>query len=281
MSVDNDKIILSADDTEDKASIDSVLQDSEETLEITINRNTNEAILRNSKDNRIIKLRANFEDAIEEKLEEIEDDEDEIPPLTPEEFEDGLTRLDALGLTFSVDLFPSIVSKNESSSDLIDAEEFENLQEKYPTLPREAGLVAHNIMTGAIRGLELLGGSNSFEKKSEIVKKLILTDEYRADFFFKHALKVPYFESIDWEVILKTHEKGVKGAVSIPYALLMLTFHNTNPRLGELDVHQNITVAANRDLIDKMLATLAEVRAALEDSYKMRETLSNAKFLKE
>lgn len=164
MSVDNDKIILSADETEDKASLENVLQDSEETLQITINRNTNEAILTNPKDNRIIKLKANFEDAIEEKLEEIEDDKDEIPPLTPEQFEDGLTRLDALGLTFSVDLFPSIIPKNESSADIIDADEFENLQEEYPTLPREVGFVAHNIMTGATRALELLGGSSSFEK---------------------------------------------------------------------------------------------------------------------
>lgn len=110
---------------------------------------------------------------------------------------------------------------------------------------------------------------------------MVLTDEYRADFFFKHALKVPFFESIDWEVILKTHEKGVKGSVSVPYALLMLTFHNTNPRLGELDVHQNITVAVNRDLIDKMLATLTEVRTALEESYKMRDILRNTKSLAE
>ena len=108
-----------------------------------------------------------------------------------------------------------------------------------------------------------------------------MTDEYRADFFFKHALKVPYFESIDWEVILKTHEKGVNGVVSIPYALLMLTFHNTNPKVGQLDAHQNFTVAVNRDLIDKMLATFTEVRAALEESYKMRDILSKTKSLTE
>lgn len=277
MSVDNDKTINPI-EAGDNSSLDNLLQESEETLEITINKATKEAILRNPKDNRIIKLKANFSDAIEERLEEIEDDEDEILPLSPKDFEDGITRLNKLGLTFSVDLFPSIISKSE---DLIDASEFEDIRSDYPTLPREVGLVAHNTLTGTRRGLELLGGLESFEEKSLIVKRLVLTTEYEADFFFKHALKIPYFESIDWEVILKTHENGVKGAVSVPYALLMLTFHNTNPKFGELDVHQNMTVAANRDLIDKMLATLTEVRAALEDSYKMRDILSNAKSLKE
>ncbi len=114
---------------------------SDETLEITIRKGTNEVILRNPKDNRIVKLKANFEDAIEEKLEEFEDEDEDISPLTPEEFEDGLRKLDALGLTFSVDLLPSIVAKNESSPELINANEFESLQEKYPALPREVGFV--------------------------------------------------------------------------------------------------------------------------------------------
>lgn len=250
---------------------------SDETLEITIKKATNEVILRNPKDNRIVKLKANFEEAIEEEFE----DEDEIPPLTPEEFEDGLRRIDALGITFSVDLFPSLVAKDESSSDLIDSEEFESIRNQYPTLPREVGFVAHNTLTGRKDGLDLLGGTESFEKKSQLVKELVLTEEYQTEFFFAHALKVPYFESIDWEVVLKTRERGVEGAISIPYALLLLTFHNTNPKLGEIDKHQNVTVAVNRDLIDKILATLTEVRTALEESYKLRNILSEQNLLKE
>lgn len=271
------------DTTKEKNSESQLLEQlaSDETLEITIRKATNEVILRNPKDNRIVKLKANFEDAIEEKLEEFEDEDENILPLTPEEFEDGVRKLDMLGLTFSVDLFPSIVAKNESSPELIDASEFESLQEKYPALPREVGFVAHNTLTGREDALDLLGGKENFEKKSKIIRELVLTDEYKADFFFKHALKVPYFESIDWEVILKTHEKGVNGVVSIPYALLMLTFHNTNPKVGQLDAHQNFTVAVNRDLIDKMLATFADVRAALEESYKMRDILTKRESLTE
>ena len=269
---------LNTDEAENKSSLNNFLKDSEETLEITINKATNEAVLRNPKDNRVLRLKANFEDEVEEID---DDDDDDVQPLTPEQFEDGIKRLDDLGLTFSVDLFPNIKSKGEDSPDIIDAEEFENIQDDYPILPREVGLVAHNTITGNSHGIDLLGGREFFERKSEIVERLVLTDKYREDFFFQHALKVPYFESIDWEINLKTHENGVKNNVSVPYALLMLSFHNTNPKLGRLDVHQNITVAANRELLGKLLVSLTEAKIALDESEKMREILSSAKSLKE
>lgn len=244
---------------------------SDETLKITVKKDSDEVILRNPEDERVVKLKTDFEDAIKEILEEQEDDE----PLTPEQFEDGLRRIDALGLTFTVDLYPSIVAKNESSSDLIDTNELEDIRKKYPMLPREVGFIAHSTLTGSEDALEYFGGKESFERKSQIVKEIVLTQECKSDFFFKHALKVPFFESIDWEVNFKTHEKGVKGVVYVPYALLMLTFHNPNPRIGQLDAHQNVTVAVNRDLLDKMLATLTDVRTALNESQKITGLLNN------
>lgn len=250
---------------------------SDETLEIIVKRDSDEVILRNPKDNRIVKLKASFEDAIKERLEEEDDDE----PLTPEQFEDGLRRIDALGLTFTVDLYPSLVAKNESSSDLIDVDELEEIRKKYPTLPREVGFVAHSTLTGREDALELFGGSESFERKSQIIKEVVLTQEYKSDFFFKHALKVPFFEGIDWEVNFKTHEKGVKGIVYVPYALLMLTFHNPNPRIGHFDAHQNVTVAVNKDLLDTMLATLNDVRTALNESHGIAGLLNNTKSITE
>ena len=242
-----------------------------ETLEITLNRETNEIFLRNPKDDHIVKLSSKFKDIIEEKFEELEDYEErrKIPILSPKEFEDGIKQLNELGLTFSVDLFPSIIAKDESSPDIIDSSKFDSIREKYPALPREVGLVAHNTLTGEKHGVDVIGGDESYEQKSKIVEEFVLTPQYKTDFFFKHALKVPYLENIDWEVILKTHEKGVKGVVSVPYAMLMLTFHNTNPKIGELDVHKNITVAVNAEIIDRMLGTFTEVRASLKESSEL------------
>jgi len=247
--------------------------DSNETLEITLKKDSNEAVLKSSKDKRVVILKGDPSDTpavLAEAIKELTEEEEDAP-LTPEDFEEALKKVDALGYTFTAELFPSIVPKDKTTS-LISNDEFKELEEKYPTLPRELGIIVYSILTD---GTALIGGIEGFEKKSDIVNKIILTDDFRAEFYFNHALKVPYLENIDWEVILKTHEHGVKGVVNVPYALLMLTFHNTNPRIGKLDIHKNITVAVNKLLIDKILATLTDVRISLEESEKMRDILNN------
>ena len=250
-----------------------------EKLEITIRNDTNEVILRNPKDGRVVRLQAELAEAIKERIEEEEEEEDK--PLTPEEFEEALRKIDALGFKFTAELFPSIVSKDETANEIV-SDELEELEEKYPTLLRELGIVIYNVLTDESRvGIDSIGGLESFEKKAQIVRQVVITDDFRKEFFFKNSLKVPYLESIDWEVILKTHERGVNGIVNVPYALLMLTFHNTNPRVGRLDIHKNITTAVNLAIIEKMLATLTKVKVSLEASEKMRDILNNDKSLTE
>ena len=244
-------------------------------LEIIVNKDANEVSIRNLSGYNVVKLKS----AIQELIEERGGDEN-IPPLTPEDFEIALQEVDAAGLTFTPELFPSVVAKR-GNSEIIDPEKLEDLEEKYPYLPREVGLVIYNILTSSNSGLDSVGGIENFERKSEIVKRLLITNEFRDEFFFRHALKVPYFESIDWEVVLKTHERGVEGIVGIPYALLMLTFHNTNNKVDKLDIHQNVTVAVNKYLIDKLLAALTKVRDSLEESDKLRDILDKTKSLTE
>ncbi len=245
---------------------------SDETLQITVRKGTNDVIIRNPKDNRIVRLKANIEERIEEQ------EDEEYPPLKVEEFERALRELNELGLTFSPELSPSVVEKPGNSGD-IDSEKVFHLSEKYPSLPSEVGLVVYNILASQKRGMDRLGGVESFEKKSEIVKNILITNDFRDEFFFRHSLKVPLFESIDWEVVLKTHEKGVEDIVGMPYALLMLTFHNTNAE--QSNVHQTETVAVNKYLIDKLLAALTKVRASLEESDKIRDILRNTKSITE
>ena len=235
---------------------------SDETLEITILRETNEIVLRNPKDDKVVRFKANFEDKHPESAE----NENPPTPLTSEEFMDGITRLTKLGFTLSPSFSPSVVRKT-GGNESIDEVEFLKLQEDYPRLPFEAGLVIFNTLTGGDEGIESLGGTKSLEKKSQTVRDFIIDDEFKAEFFFKHALKVPLLESVDWEVVIKTHERGVKEGISFPYALMMLTLHDTNSRAG--NEHQNIAVAVNRQLIDKLLGVLTDVRAALESSSKI------------
>jgi hypothetical protein len=230
-----------------------------------------------NKDNHSLTIKTISAEVLDEYLSEHEVDE---KPLTPEEFEDGLRRFNALGLTFSTDLMPVIIPKDEKASELIDVTGLEKIEKDYPNLPVEVGLVAHNEITGSRYGLEMLGGLEAFERKALIVNELVINDKYRSNFFFNYALKVPFLESIDWEVNFKTHERGVDGFVGTPYALLMMTLHNSNHKVQ--DKHQTITAAVNLELIDKALTALTEVRAALEESNRIREVVVKSnKLLKE
>lgn len=220
-----------------------------------------------------------LKNAIQELVGEQEDD-DVAPPLAPEEFEKALQEVDALGLTFTPELYPDVIAKR-GNSEVVDRDKIESLERKYPELPREVGLVIYNTLASQKIGLEIVGGLENFEKKSEIVKRLLITNELRDEFYFRNAIKVPYFESIDWEVVLKTHERGVNGTINVPYALLLLTFHNTNSRIGKLDEHQNVTVAVNQQLVDKLIDVLGKIKNSLEESEKLRDILSSAKSLTE
>ncbi len=234
--------------------------ESEETLEIKVNRESNQITLRDPRNGKIVRLEAKVEDETD-----LSEDVELPPPLTPEEFEKGIRRLLAIGMTFDVDLMPDVVAKDDKTFDL-NPEEFESIQEAYPQLPGEVGLVAHNTLTGTKFALPRLGGEASFEKKAQIVSDLILTTTYREEFFFRHALKFPTFEMIDWEVTLRMSEKGVAGSVNVPYAVLQLSFRDKNQRTA-VRSNRNYTVAVNRELIDRHIAVLSEVRSALNEAF--------------
>ncbi|MGI8654293.1 MAG: hypothetical protein ACR2LC_03635 [Pyrinomonadaceae bacterium] len=216
--------------------------------------------------------------------EDEEEYEEDVKPLTPEEFQKVLKRVDELGLTWTADRYPRIKAKDIQLEGALFSEGFEDIRTRYPELPRELSVVVSYALTGnkafVAGGVEAIGGEDYLEPKAAIARELIITPEYRAEFFFKHSIKVPYFESIDWEVVLKTHEKNVARPVGVPYALLLLTFHNTNPKAGKLDEHQNITVAVDERLIDGLMSTLIEVKAALENSRQLTDALDQRNQLK-
>jgi hypothetical protein len=206
-------------------------------------------------------------------VEEDEDDDDEErepEPLSPDEFRKALQRIDALGLTWTADRLPRVKAKDPQAEGVLFSEDFQDTQADYPSLPRELSVVVSYALTGnkifVAGGIDVVGGEEFLEQKAIIVRDLLATPSYRSEFFFKHAIKVPYFESIDWEVVLKTYEKNVQRPIGVPYALLLLTFHNTNPNVGKIDEHRNLTVAADVNLVNKLIATLIEVKTALETS---------------
>lgn len=231
----------------------------EQTLEITIRKDTNEIILRDPAENKIFRLKP-VSESPPEYAEEDQQDEDGI--LTPEEFEDGVSRIYKLGLEFSADLSPQLFVSNEENADLIDGSELRKIQSRYPKLPREVGLVAHNSITGQKVGVISLGGPDFYAKKEVTAKNFIINTKYKEDFFFKHALKVPYLKELDWEVNMKLHEKGVRDSPNIPYCLLRIVYAESDSR--GLGSDYSVTMAIGRSNIDQFIAALTDLRAALE-----------------
>jgi hypothetical protein len=240
----------------------------EQSIEVTVNKATNELSLRDPLTGRLITFKANIVEPDEDE------DEDESEPLTPEQFRAALQAVDDMGLTWTADSVPRVRAKSPETEDALLSDEYDEIQEKYPTLPRELSSVVFHALTGGRAHESIVGDKDTLENKAAAVRELIISPEYRAEFFFKHAIKVPYFESIDWEVVFKTHERNVNSSPAIPYALLMLTFHNTNPRIGQIDEHQNMTVAVNGSLVDKLMITLFDVRQALQDAQKLTDMVS-------
>ena len=120
-------------------------------------------------------------------------------------------------------------------------------------------------------------GAKDADEKAQIARDLVinLRRGFTSEFFFKYAIKVPYFVDLDWEVVIKTYERNVRSMPRIPYALLSLVFrHSISPRLG-LDIdageRQTLTVAVDENLIEKLIASLAEAKVALQRAGELAE----------
>ncbi len=205
-----------------------------------------------------------------------EDDAEDFEPLGPKDFYEALSKLSALGLAWTADRVPRVVAKNEKAEQALFSDEFEQIQKAYPGLPRELSAVLFHALTGMPAYETVVGDPEALKEKVSAVRKFILNSAFRAEFFFKYALKVPYFENIDWEVVFKTHERNVEGMPAVGYALLLLTFHNTNANISALNTHQNLTVAVDLPLVDKLIRTLEDVKTGLNDVEKLSQRFAEA-----
>jgi hypothetical protein len=77
-------------------------------------------------------------------------------------------------------------------------------------------------------------------------------------------------------VVFKTHERNVEGMPAIGYALLLLTFHNTNANISASNTHENLTVAVDLPLVNKLIRTLVDIKTGLEDVEKLSDRFVKA-----
>lgn len=194
-------------------------------------------------------------------------------PLSSGEFRNVLERIDALGLTWTPNRPPLVRPKNENNSDALSSEEFEAIQTEYPTFPKELAAIISYVLTGTAPPERLAGTEIDIADKAKAVRDIVATADYRAEYFFRHALKVPYLENIDWEVVLKLSEKNVKEMPGNAYALLSLIFHD--PTIVDRDPHNTLTVAVNSRLINKLINTFTEIKKSLEIGQSITQTIND------
>jgi hypothetical protein len=210
-------------------------------------------------------------------------EEEEYHPLSSEQFRSILGKVDALGLTWTADIPPLIKPKEPASREYLLSEEYLKIQSQYPHFPRELALVIFYTLTRSRKTASLIGSVEEAEQKSAAVQEYLIDarPEFRSEFFFKYAIKVPYFLDLDWEVVIKAYERNVRGMPRIPYALLSLVFRQpANPSLvadfgSETAERETLTVAVNEYLVDKLIQSLKDVKVALAKTRKMADSLSD------
>lgn len=232
---------------------------------VKVNRETNEIIFKNPRTGKETPIKAKVEGSSQAE---------QAKALTLDQFNEAWTKLRQLGIGWTTDIPPNPTFKEGYERDQAFWKEYMELQKRFLNFPRELGTVVLHTLLHPHAGHDL-------DKKAEIVREL-LTQEYRSEFFFKYAIKVPYFEDIDWEVVIKAHERGVHAMPKIAYALLMLTFRNpVNTTLSVEDAANEyrepefITVAVNEELIDNLLEKLVTIRTSLEKAQKVAESITD------
>jgi hypothetical protein len=184
-------------------------------------------------------------------------------PLTLAEFRSVFGKVKSLGLTWTADITPHLIAKEPRAEAALPSLQSTRIQEKYPTFPSELGAVVLYTLTGMTLG-SLGADKKLLEKKASVVRQSgLITESYRAEFFFKHAIKVPYFSDLDWEVVVKKYERNVLESPGISYALLSLEFERPGTEGSE---KRRAVVAVDERLTEKLIKLLAQVKEALEKS---------------
>lgn len=249
-----------------------------ESLELTVNKATNEIIFTDPAGKVFV---------IQPKIIEPEPKEEgKKEPLTPEEFGEVLAKLDTLGITWSTDIPPSPIVTDALEWTTSSQQEYREIQKRYPRFPRELGNVILHALLGQKQPVGLVGSEEVLKRKVDLIRAL-LTQEYRSEFFFNYAIKVPYLEQLDWEIVVKAYERSITAMPKVAYALLSLTLRNPIDTTIPLErgAHEResqfITIALNERLIEKLMKELTVVKNQLEKAQKSAVSLTEQAMLQE
>jgi len=195
------------------------------------------------------------------------------PVLTPAEFRSVLDEIDRLGLTWTSDLPPTVVARDGTANGAFATEKFDEIEERYPTLPNELGYVIWYALTGTEPVPHSVGSEEDLQAKAAIVRETIITPAFQDDFLFRHMLKLPRFENVEWEVIVKTSESGVQRFPGNAYGLVSILLESNSPYGDE---NESFTFAVNASRLTRLITVLDEMRDALHRATNIGECLKRS-----
>lgn len=239
-----------------------------ETLSLSVDRARNQILVRDESGKVVLELQQPGQ--VQTAAPKPEVAPKEKTPLTADQFRSALEEMSKLGLTWTADFPPVPTFIDDDSRSLFSREEYSRLQQEYPRLPREITALLFHELVGTNVSESIVGTEEEVKGKVVVLNEKLFTKQFRSDFFFKFATKVPYFETIDWEVVIKAYEKGVKKMPQTPYVLLNIIIRSpsdvTKPIWEAVEEEREpefITVAANEHLLETLIDTLVEAHQAL------------------
>lgn len=179
-------------------------------------------------------------------------------PTTPDELRSILQEVDRLGWEWTTDDPPALTAKSESKT----PQPFEDLAKKYPTVPGELAELIKYVLWGWLPSRQLVGHPSDLPAKASVVSEIVLSEDYRSEFFFEHATRLRRFHDLDWEIVVKTAERNINRFPGAAYAHLSLETKETQPDFEERT--ESLLFAADARALRRMIALLQDALKGLE-----------------
>jgi len=190
-------------------------------------------------------------------------DEEPTEPTTPDELRSILLEVDRLGWQWTTDNPPAIKPKATN----LEPQPFEGLQKKHPAFPEELAELIRYVLWGWTPSQQIVGPPSDLPAKASIISDLLLTEDYRSEFFFEHATRLRRFYDLDWEIMVKTAERNINTFPGAAYANLVLETRETQPDLEEQT--GSFQFAADATTLKRMIELLQDALKALEQAKTM------------
>lgn len=195
---------------------------------------------------------------------------DEAPPkpTTGDEFSSILREVDGLGWQWSTDDPPALIAKPSMTPD---TDALNTLSKKYPSFPRELSHIIKHALWGWSPDIDIVGPPADLPAKVASVSSMILTDEYRSQFFFEHATRLRKFYDLDWEIMVKAAERNINRVPGTVYANISLETSETQPDFEERTAAT--LFAADARALKRMITLLQDALKALEKAQTMAHVM--------